>query len=124
MKVVTLRVYRGQKMSYEADGSVQNENQLIKLNEGLEFDKFEKLIGAQGYCKVDLVDVKEIRKNGVIANLSEAAMKVWQDRVVKMLTPEEIKPLTVSDLSKRLDELEKTKNAEIEKLRNELKNKA
>ena len=55
--VVTLRVYRGKQMSYDAQGNVQNENQLIKLpHDTVEWTNFMKNITSNGYLKVDVVN--------------------------------------------------------------------
>lgn len=51
--VVTLRVYRGQKISFNEDGSIQNENQTVKLEHDTKsWVNFMKNLIANGYGKV------------------------------------------------------------------------
>ena len=61
--VISLRVYRGKQMSYDAQGNVQNENQLIKLtHDTKEWTNFMKNLITNGYLKVDVADVKLVDK--------------------------------------------------------------
>lgn len=124
MKVLQIKVYRGLKLSYNANGSPQNENQLVTLTEGRELDKFLGLIKIQGYCKVDLVSVKQkVGKSG-FKDASETAFEKFDAIVKESFKGEEVKKVvTVDDLAKRLDELEGSnseKDAEISALKAQL----
>lgn len=106
MKVVQIKVYRGLKLSFNQDGSPQNENQLVTLNEGREWDKFMTNIKTMGYCKVELVSVKQ---KAVKTGYKDASGKEF-DKFNVLLNEafsgkEPEKVVTVTDLSKRLDEL-------------------
>ena len=60
---ISLRVYRGKQMSYDAQGKVQNENQLVKLtHDTKEWSNFMKNLVTNGYLKVDVEDVKLVEK--------------------------------------------------------------
>lgn len=61
--LVTLRVYRGKQMSYDAQGNVQNENQKVNLvHDTVEWKNFMKNITSNGYLKVDVEGVKFFEK--------------------------------------------------------------
>jgi len=50
-------------MSYDAQGNVQNENQLVKLmHDTKEWTNFMKNLITNGYLKVDVADVKLVEK--------------------------------------------------------------
>lgn len=57
MKVIKLRLYRGKKLLYDENGKVENENQLIKLSYGSEWNNFREYIKAQGYCLIEFIGV-------------------------------------------------------------------
>lgn len=66
---VTLRVYRGDKVSYNQDGSIQNENQTVKLPyNSIVWRKFMENLVSNGYCKVDVENVaiidRELKDGG------------------------------------------------------------
>ena len=66
MKVIKLTLYRGKKLLFNEDGSVENENQTIKIQDGTEWLTFLKYIQAQGYCKVVLESVVDLKSGNAV----------------------------------------------------------
>ena len=105
--VVTLRVYRGRQMSYDAQGNVQNENQLIKLpHDTVEWTNFMKNITSNGYLKVDVENYQFFEKGEW--KDSDKAM-VEKELEINMTKQTEV---ALTDDQKRIAELE----AKLEKL--------
>lgn len=110
--VISLRVYRGKQMSYDVQGKVQNENQLVKLiHDTIEWKNFMKNLIANGYLKVDVESVKVVEvKEGkeIISGYdNEILIKKEVEEVFKAQTT-----VPMSSAEKRIAELE----AKIEKL--------
>lgn len=122
MKVVQIKVYRGLKLSYNANGTPQNENQLVTLTEGMQFDKFMTNIKTLGYCKVELVNVKQkVGKSGYkeSSESEHGKFAILVKQAFQGKEPEKV--VTVADLAKRMDELDaenKRLAAENELLKN------
>ena len=57
MVTLKLRLYRGKELSYNKNGQIKNENQTMKISDGLEWLNYLRYIKAQGLCKVDLLSV-------------------------------------------------------------------
>jgi len=105
--VVTLRVYRGRQMSYDAQGNVQNENQLIKLpHDTVEWTNFMKNITSNGYLKVDVVNYQFFEK-GEWKDSNKAMVE--KELEINMTKQTEV---ALTDDQKRIAELE----AKLEKL--------
>jgi hypothetical protein len=105
--VVTLRVYRGKQMSYDAQGNVQNENQLIKLpHDTVEWTNFMKNITSNGYLKVDVVNYQFFEK-GEWKDSNKAMVE--KELEINMTKQTEV---ALTDDQKRIAELE----AKLEKL--------
>lgn len=105
--VVTLRVYRGRQMSYDAQGNVQNENQLIKLpHDTVEWTNFMKNITANGYLKVDVENYQFFEK-GEWKDSNKAMVE--KELEINMTKQTEV---ALTDDQKRIAELE----AKLEKL--------
>jgi hypothetical protein len=73
--IVSLRIFRGKKLSFNEDGSVQNENHIVKLyHNTLEWANFMKYLPQNGYVKVTVE--KAVTPNGVeIAKTEFEAIK-------------------------------------------------
>ena len=105
--VVTLRVYRGRQMSYDAQGNVQNENQLIKLpHDTVEWTNFMKNITSNGYLKVDVENYQFFEK-GEWKDSNKAMVE--KELEINMTKQTEV---AMTDDQKRIAELE----AKLEKL--------
>jgi len=99
--VVSLRVYRGRQMSYDAQGNVQNQNQLIKLpHDTVEWKNFMKNITANGYLKVDVESFSEF-KNSSWVNVDKSMIE--KEIELSMRKQTEV-PMTADQ--KRIAELE------------------
>lgn len=63
MLSVHLRVFRGEKLSYNADGTAQTENFIVKLQyDTSEYTSFLKMLVPNGYVKVDIERVLDLNK--------------------------------------------------------------
>lgn len=63
MLSVHLRVFRGEKLSYNADGTPQTENFIVKLQyDTSEYTSFLKMLVPNGYVKVDVERVLDLNK--------------------------------------------------------------
>ena len=114
---ISLRVYRGKQMSYDAQGNVQNENQLIKLtHDTKEWTNFMKNLITNGYLKVDVADVKLVEKKKDEDGFFRDVITQYDDKemimkeVAMVFKAQTTKPLTPAE--KRIAELE----AKINKL--------
>ena len=65
MRIIKLTLYRGRTLLFNEDGKVQNENQSIKIADGLEWLNYIKLIQSQGFCKVILESVSDVDSKSV-----------------------------------------------------------
>lgn len=59
MKTIQLRLYKGKELLYSKTGEPRNENQTIKLTDGVEWVNYLKYIKAQQLCKVELLSVTQ-----------------------------------------------------------------
>ncbi len=113
---ISVRVYKGSKMSFDAKGNAQNENQSIKyVHDTVEWANFLKNISANGYCKVEVESVKVIEKvkenNFFVDKVSDYenidAIKkeveiAFKNQTEEKLTPEQQK---IADLEAKLNAL-------------------
>jgi len=94
-------------MSYDAQGNVQNENQLIKLpHDTVEWTNFMKNITSNGYLKVDVVNYQFFEK-GEWKDSNKAMVE--KELEINMTKQTEV---ALTDDQKRIAELE----AKLEKL--------
>jgi hypothetical protein len=110
MKSIRIRVFRGQKITLNEDGTVQNENWEIKLNE-IEFVKYLEYVKVQGFCKVTVENVFEIKTNsdGKISALEvpKELKDEYRDMLVKAFNPVEEKKEDLTGLMRRIEALER-----------------
>lgn len=108
-KRIHLMVYKGQKISYNANGSIQNENQKIAMNSD-EFRKFLGLCNVFGYCKIvaENVDNSKAKAAEVQKEIDNAFNK--QEEPPKQ---DQVKDLKSENekLSQRLAEMEAKLNS-------------
>ena len=83
-QVVTLKVFKGEKISFNEDRSIQNDSQLIKTEHGTnEWKCLMMTLVASGYCKVEV-----LRVNNIDSNFSEVEdKKSYQKEVESSLNP-------------------------------------
>jgi hypothetical protein len=115
--VISLRIYRGKQMSYDAQGNVQNENQLVKLvHDTKEWTNFMKNLISNGYLKVDVEDVKIVEKQKdedgfIVDKISQYDNKILiikeVDEVFKSHTtvPMSASDKKIADLEAKIDAL-------------------
>tara|TARA_R110002124_G_scaffold182610_2_gene350004 strand:- start:9 stop:506 length:498 start_codon:yes stop_codon:yes gene_type:complete len=101
--VVKLRVYRGKTLSFNEDGTIQNENQIISVEHGTIIWKLTmKNLPINGYCKVSVekvfVDVDGDYKEDVIN------IKKYEDEIKQALNPKPIIAKTADQI--RIENLE------------------
>tara|TARA_R110002096_G_scaffold350308_3_gene543355 strand:+ start:56 stop:580 length:525 start_codon:yes stop_codon:yes gene_type:complete len=101
--IVKLRVYRGKQMTYNKDGSVQNENQLISVeHKSTQWKLTMKTLPIMGYCEVGVDHILEdkdgewIKKNKDIESYSK--------EVAEAYSPKSTAPKTADQL--RIEQLE------------------
>jgi len=83
--VVKLRVYRGRKLSYNQDGSVQNENQIISVEHGTkQWSLTLSNLPISGYCKIEIEKVLKI---------IETDIKNEKGKIEQIISYEEIKDI-------------------------------
>lgn len=80
MKTIKLKLYRGKELSYDKTGKIKNEQQVIKLSDGVEWFNYLKYIKAQGLCQVDFISVIE---NGKEIN----DCSIWIDQLKEACKP-------------------------------------
>ncbi|MEN8122211.1 MAG: hypothetical protein ABFS35_17830 [Bacteroidota bacterium] len=102
--VVHLRVYRNNgrdnQISYNADGSVQNENILVKLTYNtLEWTNYLKHLLVNGFVKVK---VEKVIGEADVKAIEKEVEKAMHPKVEVVLSPEQKK---IADLEAKLDSL-------------------
>lgn len=114
--VISLRVYRGKQMSYDAQGNVQNENQLVKLtHDTKEWTNFMKNLISNGYLKVDVADVKLVEKKKDEEGFFRDIISQYDNKIIIIKEVEDVfkahttVPMSSSD--KKIAELEAKINA-------------
>lgn len=101
--VVRIRVYRGEKLSYNSDGSVQNENHTIALIHGdKEWEITMKTLPISGYCKVEVDKVLERKADGSYDESKD--IEAIEKEVEKAFNPKEDVVKTADQL--RIEALE------------------
>tara|TARA_R110000822_G_scaffold41794_3_gene113721 strand:- start:88 stop:600 length:513 start_codon:yes stop_codon:yes gene_type:complete len=100
-QIVTLKVFKGEKISLNEDRSIQNDSQLIKTEHGTnEWKCLMMTLVASGYCKVEV-----LRVNNLDVDFSELDdKKAYQKEVEEFLNPLEKIELTPDQ--KKIAELE------------------
>ena len=76
-----MHVWKGLKLSFNEDGSPQNENWVMTLNER-EFDQQLKYIRVNGYCKVEIDNVFNVVAD---SNELQEVLNVEKDKYAKRL---------------------------------------
>jgi hypothetical protein len=101
--IVKLRVYRGNSLSFNQDGTIQNENQIISVEHGSIMWKLTmKNLSINGYCKVSaekvFVDVDGDWKEDTIN------VKKYEDEIKAALNPKPLVAKTADQI--RIENLE------------------
>jgi len=101
--IVHLRVYksngRDSEISYSADGSVQNENILVKLrHDTLEWSNYLKHLVVNGFVKVEVEKVIDGNIDSIKKEVNDAMFPIKE----VVLSPEQKK---IADLEAKLDAL-------------------
>ena len=100
--IVSLRVFRGRKLSFNEDGTVQNENHIVKLRHNtLEWSNFMKYLPQNGYVKV--TTEKVVTPNNIV--VAQAEFTAIQAEVKNAYEARQELPQT--DDQKRIAALEK-----------------
>lgn len=123
---VKLRVYKGQKLSYNSDGSIQNENQIITLpHNRVEWRTFLKNIKMHNYIKVDVEDAFYVDKKkdeegyfvDIITKCTEDEIKAIKQEVDTAFKPakEEMTPeqRRIAELEAKIELLTKSIKGEV-----------
>ena len=100
-QIVILKVFKGEKISFNEDRSIQNDSQLIKTEHGTnEWKCLMMTLLASGYCRVEV-----LRVNNLDVDFSEVENKTtYKKEVESFLNPLEKVELTPDQ--KRIEELE------------------
>lgn len=118
--IVSLQVYKGKTLSYNKDGSVQNENHPVKIEHNtISWRNFMKYLCANGY-----VDVKVNSAYTVDADYKQTPYKdidAIKKEVKEALTPTPIKVVTpeqkeIAELKAKVDALMGISPKEIKKI--------
>jgi len=103
-------------MSYDAQGNVQNENQLVKIiHDTKEWTNFMKNLISNGYLKVDVVDVKLVEKKKDDEGFFRDIISEYDNKILIIKEVEDVfnkqttAPMSSSD--KKIAELEAKINA-------------
>ena len=94
MITVVLRVYEGKELLYsDQKGTVKNLNYLVKIDEFFFAQKFLRLMGVLGYCKVEFIKCIQ-EKDAPVPEEDRARLeKVFTDFMNKVNPPKEPTPL-------------------------------
>lgn len=106
-RIVHLRVYRGERLSYDAKGNVQNETQLIKgWEDSVEYKNTLRFLRTNGFCHVEVEavfqpeggDYKKVEAPEIVAEVKAA----FNDKPQQELSPSEKR---IADLEAKLEKL-------------------
>lgn len=109
---VRLRVYKGQKMSYDEKGVAQNENQKVTLkHDTIEWKNYLVNLKANGFIKVDVEDVVYVDSKKNDAGFFEDVETLCEESLVNSIKKEvkqafEEKKVELTDEQRRIAELE------------------
>jgi hypothetical protein len=103
METIKIRVFRGERKSFDANGKVLNENWTITLNGEREFTKYLKYIKAQGFCDVELESV-QVKRGDSMTDVTDSNYKQMLNDTLNPPTPKE--ELDIKAVLKRLEKLE------------------
>lgn len=114
-KVVHLRIFKGTEILRKEDGTIKNENQIVKLlYETMEWNNYMTRLPYSGNCKVEVLkvleapDYKELDKSAI----NDEVQKAWLNKPQVVLTEQE---KTILELKAKIDLL--IKNAAIQELK-------
>ena len=117
MITVVLRVYEGKELLYsDQKGTVKNQNYLVKIDEFFFAQKFLRLMGALGYCKVEFIRCMNPKGTPVPEEDRARLEQVFTDFMNKTNPQKELTPLERenaelkqrnSEFLERLERLEK-----------------
>lgn len=113
MKVVNLQVYKGSKVLYTAERTVENQNQSVKLIHGtLEWKNYMKHLDHHGYCLIEVNSVKDEKGKELDKSEIEEEVAIAHRRTEeKALTPEQKE---IASLKAQMAELVGTKKEKVE----------
>ena len=101
--IVKLRVYRGKQMTYNKDGSVQNENQLISVeHKSTQWKLTMKTLPIMGYCEVGVDHILEDKDGEWIKKNKD--IESYTEEVAEAYSPKSTAPKTADQL--RIEQLE------------------
>jgi hypothetical protein len=106
-KMITLKVYKGVKISYNEDRTIQNESQLIKTEHDTnEWKCLMMTLKSSGFCKVVVEKVNNLDSDFTAVK----GIEVYQKEVDKNFSSEIVKELTpdqkrIADLERKLEAL-------------------
>lgn len=113
---VSLRVYKGQKMSYDEKGKVQNENQRVVLtHDTVQWKNFLKSLRANGYIRVEAekifyVEPKKDADGYFKDEISECPEALVESIKAEIANAFEDKKPELTDDQRRIAELEEKIN--------------
>lgn len=115
--IVRLRVYKGQKMSFDETGKPQNENQKVTLtHDTVQWTNFMKNMRANGYARVDVENVEYIESvKGSDGFFKDEVSKVDAETIdsikAEVKNSFEVKVAELTPEQKKIQELEAKINA-------------
>lgn len=113
---ISLRVYKGQKMSYDENGTVQNENQRVVLtHDTVQWKNFLKTLRANGYIRVEtekifFVESKKDMDGYFKDEISECPGTLIDSINAEIVDAFEIKKTEMTNDQKKIAELEEKIN--------------
>lgn len=103
--IVHLRVYKGSKLSFDANGKSQNENQSVKMEYGTrQYENFLKFINQNGYAAVKVEKVLEGKEFSPLAKDHDDFKKVAAE-VAEAFGAKDEKETTEDPRDKQIAEL-------------------
>lgn len=111
--IVHLRVFKGNQMTYDANGKILNQNQLVKIkHDTIEWKNFLNNLIASGYTSakiekviyISFVDGKEVVQEAEISSTIQSEVDAKFKANAPVLTPEQQQ---IAELTARLDALTK-----------------
>lgn len=118
--IVHLRVYKGNKLAFDENGTPLNENHAVKIAHGtLEWNNFLKMATKNGYCKVDVEKATSVEGWGEDEKISEISdVSRYKKEVEDAIKPTEVVLSPEQEQIKKLEEQNKALLERFEAMEN------
>ena len=111
--IVTLRVVRGKKITFNEDGTIANDNQPVKIKyDTIEWTNFMKYLHVNGFGRVTVEKAVQMLDDGTTREVDFTKIAKEVDKAFKGDDPEPTAEQKLEALQAQIDALKKAKDPE------------